>query len=65
MKTITVKIDRTGTRVQMEAAGFAGSGCRNATEPYLEKLGLGPEDVHEELKPEFQQEQSVEQSLGE
>lgn len=65
MKTLKVKIDPTGTRVQMEADGFTGSGCRDATEPYLRKLGLSPEDVHEELKPEFQQEQSIEQSLGE
>lgn len=65
MKTLKVTIDRTGTRVQVEADGFTGSGCRDATEPYLRKLGLKPEDVHEELKPEFQQETSVEQNLGE
>lgn len=65
MKTLKITIDRTGTHVQMEADGFTGSSCRDATGPYLQKLGVRPEDVHEELRPEFQQETAVEQNLGE
>lgn len=50
-QTITILVNKHGTDVQVETAGFVGGSCRNATEK-LEKL-IGLKEVNEQLKPEF------------
>jgi hypothetical protein len=49
MEQIVVRIKKDGT-VEIEAVGFKGSACREATRPLEEALG---EVVEERLKPEF------------
>jgi hypothetical protein len=64
MKTLKVKIDKTGTKVTVDADGFVGSSCEAATKPYLDALGISMDDVKQETKPEFvmaEGEQSVDQ----
>jgi hypothetical protein len=51
MKTITVTIDKKG-KVSMEANGFVGTSCANATAKFSSLLG---KVVNEEKKEEYHQ----------
>ncbi len=54
MKTITATIDKQG-RVQIEANGFEGSSCEDATRAIEQALGA---ESSRERKPEFYNEQT-------
>lgn len=58
MKTIVVQIDPMGN-TKIEALGFNGVGCEQATKALEERLGGG--EVVRETKPEFYQEELTEQ----
>ena len=53
MKTITVRINKDGSEVKVEADGFTGKSCTNATKDLLAKLG---QEVDSHKKDEYYQE---------
>ncbi len=61
-KTITVKIDKAG-RPKIEAHGFNGQGCREATAPIEKAYGMSEDDGEVELKQEFYEEEEQEQGF--
>ena len=54
MQTITVKIKGNG-KPEVEANGFVGGACKNATKPILDALGAKPDNKCEVEKPELHQ----------
>lgn len=55
-KSITVEIDKAGN-IKMEAHGFKGEGCVEATKKLLEKMGTASTTT--EYKPEYYETESV------
>lgn len=51
-KTITVSFDKCG-RPKIEAEGFAGCGCTEATQPIVDALSFPEDDPQVIVKPEM------------
>jgi len=62
MKTITVTIDQVG-RPKIEANGFAGCGCTDATRPIENAFSTNPADKVVDVKPEMHQGGEMEHHL--
>lgn len=61
MTTVTVKINKDGSKVTTEVEGAAGSSCRSLTAALEAALG---QQVGQELKSEFYMENTLTQELS-
>ena len=60
MKEIIVTVDKEG-KAEVEAMGFKGSGCKDATKAIEKALGLLTKDT---VKPEFYEKATVQDRLN-
>lgn len=61
MGEVTIKINKDGSKVEMEAEGFSGGGCLDLMGEAIEALGGNTE---KEMKPEYYEHIGQNQNIG-